>query len=138
MSYNYNSFNFSNNNSANNSSTNINDLSNRISKLDSIVYNIINRFTSRAEFGYKKYKTNMDRSDLTIIQWIDHSIEEKMDDIIYMEKIKKELINKNLNDLNLDNNNNLNNNKRNNSFDDVKFLFNNLFAFNNGNKPSEK
>ena len=37
----------------------------------------------------------MDRDDLSIIQWIDHSIEEKMDDIIYMQKIKSELIKNN-------------------------------------------
>jgi len=113
-------------------------LHNKIDNLDSIVYSVIEKFTNRAEIGFTKYNKNMDRNDLTISEWLEHSIEEKMDDIIYMEKIKKELINKNLNDLNLDNNNNLNNNKRTNSFDDVKFLFNNLFAFNNGNKPSEK
>lgn len=127
MSYNYNSF---------NSSNNINDLSNRISKLDTIVYNIISRFTSRAEFGYKKYKTNMDRSDLTIIQWIDHSIEEKMDDIIYMEKIKQELLKKNCNNISLDSNNILSEKKRSNSFEDLKNIFGNLITF--GTIPSEK
>ena len=76
-----------------------NNLSNRINKLDSIVYTIIDKFTNRAEFGYNKYKTNMDRTDLTIVQWIDHSIEEKMDDIIYMEKIKQELLKKNYDNL---------------------------------------
>jgi hypothetical protein len=34
----------------------------------------------------------MDRNDLSIVQWIEHSIEEKMDDIIYMQKIKSELL----------------------------------------------
>jgi len=28
-------------------------------------------------------------NDLTISEWLEHSIEEKMDDIIYMQKIKK-------------------------------------------------
>jgi hypothetical protein len=78
-----------------------NNLSNRINKLDSIVYTIIDKFTNRAEIGYNKYKTNMDRTDLTIVQWIDHSIEEKMDDIIYMEKIKQELLKKNHDNLTL-------------------------------------
>lgn len=66
----------------------------RFNKLDSIVKNVILSFTKRAEIGFEKYNKNMDRDDLTIIQWIDHSIEEKMDDIIYMQKIKTELIKK--------------------------------------------
>lgn len=71
----------------------------RFNKLDSIVQNVILKFTNRAEIGFEKYKKNMDRTDLTIIEWIDHSIEEKMDDIIYMQKIKAELINKNISDI---------------------------------------
>ena len=111
------------------------DLSSRINNLDSIVYSIVNKFTTRAEVGYNKYKKNMDRSDLTIVEWIDHSIEEKMDDIIYMEKIKKELLNKNYNNLTLNNSNTLSE-KRSNSFDNIKNLFGNLF--NVGSSPSEK
>jgi RNA recognition motif-containing protein len=65
----------------------------RINNLDSVVLSVIDKIASRAEVGFKKYGTNMDRKDLTIIQWIDHSIEEKMDDILYMEKIKRELHN---------------------------------------------
>lgn len=64
----------------------------RFNNLDSIVQNVILKFTNRAEIGFEKYKKNMDRDDLSIIEWIDHSIEEKMDDIIYMQKIKTELL----------------------------------------------
>lgn len=64
----------------------------RFNNLDSIVQNVILKFTNRAEIGLEKYKKNMDRDDLSIIEWIDHSIEEKMDDIIYMQKIKTELL----------------------------------------------
>ena len=66
----------------------------RFEKLDSVVKNVILSFTKRAEIGFEKYNKNMDRDDLSIIEWIDHSIEEKMDDIIYMQKIKTELIKK--------------------------------------------
>jgi len=83
------------------------DLSSRIDKLDSIVHTVVKKFTSRAEIGYEKYKTNMDRTDLSIVEWIDHSIEEKMDDIIYMEKIKQELLKKNYNNNSLHYNNTL-------------------------------
>jgi len=112
------------------------DLSSRINKLDSIVYTVVKKFTSRAEIGYKKYKTNMDRSDLTIVEWIDHSIEEKMDDIIYMEKIKQELLKKNYDNIHLDSNNTFSEKERSNSFEDLKNLFGNLFSI--GTKPSEK
>ena len=64
-------------------------LHNKIDNLDSIVYSVIEKFTNRAEIGFTKYKKNMDRNDLTISEWLEHSIEEKMDDIIYMQKIKK-------------------------------------------------
>ena len=80
------------------------ELANKINNLDSIVFKVINKIVDRADIGFKKYKTNMDRKDLTIIQWIDHSIEEKMDDIIYMEKIKKELIDNNISNITYDNN----------------------------------
>ena len=68
----------------------------RFEKLDSVVKNVILSFTKRAEIGFEKYNKNMDRDDLSIIEWIDHSIEEKMDDIIYMQKIKTELIKKHI------------------------------------------
>jgi hypothetical protein len=80
------------------------ELANKINNLDSIVFKVINKIVDRADIGFKKYKTNMDRKDLTIIQWIDHSIEEKMDDIIYMEKIKKELIDNNISNITYHNN----------------------------------
>ena len=41
----------------------------------------------------------MERNDLTIVEWIDHSIEEKMDDIIYMQKIKSELLKHNISNI---------------------------------------
>ena len=71
----------------------------RFNNLDSIVQNVISNFTNRAEIGFEKYKKNMDRNDLTIVQWIDHSIEEKMDDIIYMQKIKSELLKHNISNI---------------------------------------
>lgn len=67
----------------------------KINKLDSIVTSIIDKIASRAEIGFNKYGTDMDRTDLSIINWIDHAIEEQMDNIIYLEKIKKMLVSKN-------------------------------------------
>jgi hypothetical protein len=58
---------------------------------DSIVQSIIERFVERAKFGEKKYGTNLDRSDLSLEDWLEHSIQEKLDDILYMQKALKEL-----------------------------------------------
>ena len=61
---------------------------------DSIVYSIISQFKQRADFGMKKYGTNLDRTDLSILEWIQHAQEEHMDAILYLEKLKKEITNK--------------------------------------------
>ena len=58
---------------------------------DSIVQTIIERFVERAKFGEKKYGTNLDRSDLSLEDWLEHSIQEKLDDILYMQKALKEI-----------------------------------------------
>ena len=59
--------------------------------LDSVVTSIINKFKSRAEFGQKKYGTNLDRKDLSVLDWIQHAQEEHMDAILYLEKLKQEV-----------------------------------------------
>lgn len=56
---------------------------------DSVVMSILNQFKSRAQFGKKKYGTDLDRTDLTTVQWIQHAIEEHMDAILYLEKLRQ-------------------------------------------------
>ncbi len=58
-------------------------------KLDSVVTAVINSFKQRAEFGQKKYGTNLDRTDLSVLDWIQHAQEEHMDAILYLEKLKQ-------------------------------------------------
>ncbi len=60
-----------------------------MSELDSVVTAVINSFKSRAEFGQKKYGTNLDRTDLQPLDWIQHAQEELMDGILYLEKLKQ-------------------------------------------------
>jgi|TARA_B110000467_G_C18167898_1_gene393480 hypothetical protein len=55
---------------------------------DSIVNSIISQFISRSAMGYKKYGTTLDRTDLSLLDWIQHAQEEMMDGILYLEKIK--------------------------------------------------
>ena len=58
------------------------------SKLDSVVTSIIEQFTKRAQFGKAKYGVDLDRTDLPLIEWIEHAKQEHMDAILYLEKIK--------------------------------------------------
>jgi len=60
-------------------------------KLDSVVTSIISKFQDRAVMGKKKYGTDLDRTDLSLFDWIQHAQEEHMDAILYLEKLKKEL-----------------------------------------------
>lgn len=56
---------------------------------DSVVFSVIEQFKQRADLGMKKYGTNLDRSDLSILEWIQHAQEEHMDAILYLEKMKQ-------------------------------------------------
>jgi hypothetical protein len=55
---------------------------------DSIVDSIIDKFVERATFGKKKYGTDLDRTDLELIDYINHALEEHMDAILYLQKVK--------------------------------------------------
>jgi hypothetical protein len=59
--------------------------------MDSIVTAVIEKFKARAAVGKAKYGTDLDRKDLSILEWIQHAQEEHMDAILYLEKLKKEL-----------------------------------------------
>lgn len=58
-------------------------------RLDSIVTSVINQFTNRAKVGKAKYGVDLDRTDLTLLEWIEHAKQEHMDAILYLEKIKQ-------------------------------------------------
>lgn len=59
--------------------------------MDSIVTSIIKKFEDRARMGKSKYGTDLDRTDLSVLDWIQHAQEEHMDAILYLEKLKKTL-----------------------------------------------
>lgn len=63
----------------------------RLEKLDSVVTSVIDQFTQRSLVGQKKYGTDLDRKDLTTLEWIEHAKQELMDGILYLEKLKQEL-----------------------------------------------
>jgi len=61
---------------------------------DSIVQTILSKFVDRAKFGKQKYGTDLDRQDLSVLDWINHAQEEHMDAILYLEKLKQSLSSK--------------------------------------------
>ena len=58
---------------------------------DSVVTEVLNRYKDRANLGFNKYGTNLDRDDLTTEQWLDHAIEEALDLSLYLTKLKQNL-----------------------------------------------
>ena len=62
-------------------------------EVDSIVYSVLRKFTQRAKVGKEKYKTDLDRTDLNFLDWVNHLSEELMDATLYLEKLKKDFEN---------------------------------------------
>lgn len=60
-----------------------------ILKADSIVDAVVDKFLQRAKVGQAKYGVNLDRTDLSLEDWLTHFQEELMDAVNYIEKIKK-------------------------------------------------
>ena len=58
-------------------------------QIDSVVTSVITQFITRAQMGKEKYGVDLDRTDLTLLEWIEHAKQEHMDAILYLEKIKK-------------------------------------------------
>jgi hypothetical protein len=63
--------------------------------MDSIVTSIIKQFEERSTVGKAKYGTDLDRTDLTLLEWIEHAKQEHMDAILYLEKIKQQFLQEN-------------------------------------------
>ena len=65
-----------------------------IDNKDTIVFKIAQLLRSRSDTGIRKYGTTLDRTDLSVKQWIDHAIEESLDHALYLMKLKDELYTK--------------------------------------------
>jgi hypothetical protein len=60
----------------------------QVLKTDSIVDSIVDQFIDRSRVGKAKYNADLDRTDLSLSQWLQHAIEEHMDAVLYLQKIK--------------------------------------------------
>lgn len=58
--------------------------------VDRIVIQVMHKFADRSEAGIKKYGTNLERNDLSTLEWINHAQEEAMDFVLYLERLKQE------------------------------------------------
>ena len=68
--------------------------SNQISKLvklDPVVEKVRAQLLQRSQVGLKKYGVGLDREDLNTQQWIDHAIEEALDLVLYLTRLKEKL-----------------------------------------------
>lgn len=59
--------------------------------MSNLLEQLISEFQSREERGFKKYGTTMDRTDLSLSEWVQHALEEAMDLSLYLIKIKQQL-----------------------------------------------
>jgi hypothetical protein len=57
--------------------------------MDSIVASIIKQFEERSVKGKEKYGTDLDRTDLSLVDYLQHAKEEAMDMALYLEKAIK-------------------------------------------------
>ena len=55
---------------------------------DSVVKAVLNKFLARSALGKIKYGVTLDRTDLSTLDWINHTQEELMDAILYLEKLR--------------------------------------------------
>ena len=58
---------------------------------DSIVESVVKQFKERSNVGIAKYGVTLDRDDLSLIEWLEHTKQEQMDSVLYLEKAIKEL-----------------------------------------------
>jgi hypothetical protein len=59
--------------------------------MDNIVGRVLRKYLDRADKGHEKYGVTLDREDLTIDQWLEHTQHELMDATLYIEKLRGEL-----------------------------------------------
>ncbi len=60
-------------------------------KKDPIVKQVTDKFKQRSKVGIEKYGTTLAENNLSLYEWLNHAIEEQMDNILYLTKLREEL-----------------------------------------------
>ena len=55
---------------------------------DPIIQKVVEKFISRSDVGYNKYKVTLDEDSKSINEWLNNIQEELMDAVNYIEKLK--------------------------------------------------
>jgi len=55
-----------------------------------VLSSVVTKMVDRERVGIKKYNTTMDRTDLHLIEWMNHLQEELMDATLYLQKMINE------------------------------------------------
>lgn len=58
---------------------------------DPVVLAVIAKFDERSRIGIDKYGTTLARTDLSLIDWLRHALEEQMDNVLYLTRAINEL-----------------------------------------------
>jgi hypothetical protein len=58
---------------------------------DPIIQKVVEKFISRSDVGYNKYKVTLDEDNKSINEWLNNIQEELMDAVNYIEKLKQVL-----------------------------------------------
>tara|TARA_Y100001972_G_C7434966_1_gene223656 strand:+ start:176 stop:427 length:252 start_codon:yes stop_codon:yes gene_type:complete len=58
---------------------------------DPIIQKVVEKFISRSDVGYGKYKVTLDQDSKSINEWLNNIQEELMDAVNYIEKLKSVL-----------------------------------------------
>ena len=58
---------------------------------DPIIQKVVEKFISRSDVGYSKYKVTLDQASKSITEWLNNIQEELMDAVNYIEKLKSVL-----------------------------------------------
>jgi hypothetical protein len=65
-------------------------------KEDSIVEAIRTQLKDRSDVGIRKYGVTLDRTDFSILNWLEELKQELMDATLYLERLKREIKEKGL------------------------------------------
>ena len=58
---------------------------------DPVIQKVVEKFISRSDVGFNKYKVTLDEDNKSIHEWLDNIQEELMDAVNYIEKLKSVL-----------------------------------------------